>query len=171
LGQVCGRPGVLAGNFIDSKEGYFLQLFFKEIAKNHVLWVTLTAWLIAQFLKGVFYFFKEKRVNFRRFVGAGGMPSSHSALVASLATAIGLTHGWDSTVAALALIFAVITMYDAAGVRLAASRQAVILNKIMDEIFEEGEFHQERLKELLGHTPVEVIAGATLGIVVAALLI
>jgi acid phosphatase family membrane protein YuiD len=127
--------------------------------------------MLAQLLKVFFYFFIEKRINFRRFVGAGGMPSSHSALVASLATAIGLKHGWDSTETALALVFAFIVMYDAAGVRLAASRQAVILNKIVDELFEEGEFHHERLIELLGHTRVEVIAGAALGIVMAVLLV
>jgi acid phosphatase family membrane protein YuiD len=143
----------------------------REIVHNQILWVTLSASMLAQLLKVVFYFFKEKRVNFRRVVGSGGMPSSHSALVASLATAIGIKYGWDSTYAALALIFAFIVMYDASGVRLAVSRQAVILNKIVDELFEEGEIHQGRLKELLGHTPVEVIAGAALGIMMATLLI
>lgn len=131
----------------------------------------MTAWFLAQFLKGVFYFIKEKRINFRRFVGAGGMPSSHSALVSSLTVAIGETEGWSSPIAALAIVTALIVMYDAAGVRLAASKQAVVLNKMLDEVFEEGEFHQERLKELLGHTPVEVFAGAALGIVVALLLL
>ena len=146
-----------------------MRLFFKELAYNNVLWTAIFAWFLAQFLKGVFYFVKEHRINFRRFVGAGGMPSSHSALVASLATAIGLRLGWDNSLTAIAIIFALIVMYDAAGVRLAASRQAATLNKIIDELFEEGEFHQERLKELLGHTPVEVFAGAALGIVIAIL--
>jgi acid phosphatase family membrane protein YuiD len=145
--------------------------FFREISHNQVLWVTMSAWMLAQFLKVLFYFYKEKRINFRRFVGAGGMPSAHAALVSSLATAMGIKYGWDSTSTALALIFAFIVMYDAAGVRLAASRQAVILNKIVDELFEEGEFHQERLIELLGHTRVEVIAGAALGILMAVVLI
>lgn len=130
----------------------------------------MIAWFLAQFLKGIFYFFKEKRINFRRFVGAGGMPSSHSALVSSLTVAIGMAEGWDSPATALAFVFSLIVMYDAAGVRLAASRQAVILNKMLDEVFEEGEFHQERLKELLGHTPIEVFAGAALGVLVALLL-
>lgn len=147
-----------------------MQTFLREITYNHIIWSSLIAWFIAQFLKGVFFFVKEKRVNFRRFVGAGGMPSSHSALVASLATAVGIQEGWDSTGAALAIIFALIVMYDAAGVRLAASKQAITLNKMIDELFEEGEFHQEHLKELLGHTPVEVFAGAALGIVIAILL-
>jgi uncharacterized protein len=152
------------------KRGVGLRTLLRELAYNKILWTTLSAWTIAQFLKGVFYFIKEKRINFRRFVGAGGMPSSHSALVASLATAIGIQQGWDNATTALALIFAMVVMYDAAGVRLAASRQAVTLNKIVDELFEEGEFHQERLKEFLGHTPVEVIAGATLGIIIAVVL-
>lgn len=159
----------LTGNFRGS-EGIFLDDFFTGISHNQVLWVALSAWMLAQCLKVIFYFIKEKRINFRRFVGAGGMPSSHSALVASLATAIGIEYGWDSSNAAMAMIFAFIVMYDAAGVRLAASRQAVTLNKIVDELFKEGEIHQERLKELLGHTPVEVIAGAALGIVMAYLL-
>lgn len=144
---------------------------FKELPQNEILTTALVAWFLAQFIKGVFYFIKEKRVNFRRFVGAGGMPSSHSALVASLATAVGLRMGWDQAITAVTLIFAVIVMYDAAGVRHAASRQAITLNKMIDELFEEGEFHQERLKELLGHTPVEVIAGAALGIVMALILL
>lgn len=142
-----------------------------EIAHNQILWVALTAWFWAQFLKGITEYTKEKKINFRRFVsGAGGMPSSHSALVASLTTAMGITQGWDSPLAALALISALVVMYDAAGVRQAASKQAMILNKILDEMFE-GEFHQERLKELLGHTPVEVFAGAALGILTAILMV
>jgi acid phosphatase family membrane protein YuiD len=92
------------------------------------------------------------------------MPSSHSAFVSALATGVGLTDGWASTSFALALVFSLIVMYDAAGVRLAASKQATILNKMMQEFFDEREFHHERLKELIGHTPVEVIVGALLGI-------
>lgn len=146
--------------------------FFIGLPHNQILWTALTSWFLAQFIKGVFYFIKEKRVDFRRFVvGSGGMPSSHSALVSSLATAVGLEKGWDQAVTAVTLIFAAVVMYDAAGVRHAASRQAATLNKIIDELFEEGEFRQERLKELLGHTPFEVIVGAILGIVMAYLLI
>lgn len=148
-----------------------MGFFLKEIAANQILGVSLTAWFLAQFLKGIFYFLKEKRINFRRFVGAGGMPSSHSALMASLTVAIGITEGWHSPIAALAVVTALIVMYDAAGVRLAASKQAIVLNKMLDEVFEEGEFHQERLKELLGHTPIEVFAGAALGVAVALLLL
>jgi acid phosphatase family membrane protein YuiD len=144
-----------------------LKDFIKGLANNQILWTTLSAWLVASVLKVAFYYVKEKKINFRRFVGTGGMPSSHSALVAGLATAVGIRTGWDSVNAALAIVFALVVMYDAAGVRLAASRQAATLNKIIDELFEEGEFHQERLKELLGHTRIEVIAGAALGILIA----
>jgi acid phosphatase family membrane protein YuiD len=144
--------------------------FLKEVAVNHIIWTTMTAWFLAQFLKVFFYYFKEKRISLRRFVGAGGMPSSHTALVFALATAIGIQEGWETPVTAIAIIFALVVMYDAAGVRLAAGRQAATLNKMIDELFEEGEFHQERLKELIGHTPVEVFAGAALGIITAVVL-
>jgi acid phosphatase family membrane protein YuiD len=141
--------------------------FFKEIANNRVLWSTLFALLIAHILKGLYYFIREKKINFKRFFGAGGMPSSHSTIVAALTTSVGIQTGWDSIATAISIIVSMIVMYDASGVRRAAGRQAATLNKIIDELFEEGEFHQERLKELLGHTPVEVIAGATLGVVIA----
>jgi acid phosphatase family membrane protein YuiD len=147
-----------------------LRDFIEGLANNQILWSTLTAWMVASILKVAFFYLKEKKINFRRFVGTGGMPSSHSALVAGLATAVGLKDGWNSVSAALAIIFALVVMYDAAGVRLAASRQAATLNKIIDELFEEGEFHHERLKELLGHTRVEVIVGAGLGILIAVIL-
>jgi acid phosphatase family membrane protein YuiD len=132
--------------------------------------ISLTAWAIAQFLKGVWVLFKDRRINFRRFVGAGGMPSSHSAFVTSLGTAIGNISGWRSPLTALAWVFALIVMYDAAGVRWAAGKQAEILNRIVDDIYHNGRVREERLKELLGHTPVEVLAGALLGIIVAVLL-
>lgn len=142
-----------------------------ELVHNQVLRVSLIAWLIAQGLKGIQSIIKERRLNFRRFVGAGGMPSSHSAFVTALATSIGLTEGWETTTTALAVVFAFIVMYDASGVRRAAGKQAQVLNKIVDEFYLEGHVREDRLKELLGHTPVEVIAGALLGIVMAALLL
>lgn len=142
-----------------------------EFRYNQVFWIAFTAWLVAQILKGIICFIRTKRIDFRRFVGAGGMPSSHSAFVTSLAYCIGETEGWSSGVTALALVFAFIVMYDAAGVRLAASKQAKKLNQIMDELFEAGTFHQERLKELLGHTPFEVVMGALLGLGIAVFLL
>jgi len=139
-------------------------MIFSGFSRNIVFWNAFTAWAVAQILKVGFSFYRYKKLDLRRLVGAGGMPSSHSSFVSALATGIGIVEGWTSPLTALAVVFALIVMYDAAGVRLAASKQAITLNKIIDELFEEGEFHQERLKELLGHTPVEVIAGSLLGI-------
>lgn len=140
-------------------------------SENTVFWSAFFAWLIAQLLKGLFAIYKYKKLDFRRFVGAGGMPSSHSAFVTALATGVGIREGWASTTFALALVFSLIVMYDAAGVRLAASKQAATLNKMVKELFDEREFHHERLKELIGHTPVEVIVGALLGILIGWLLV
>ncbi|HHW11649.1 MAG TPA: divergent PAP2 family protein [Firmicutes bacterium] len=133
-------------------------------SENTVFWSAFLAWLVTQVLKGLLFLIKQKKLDFRRFVGAGGMPSSHSAFVSALATGVGLTDGWASTNFALALVFALVVMYDAAGVRLAASKQAQVLNKMVQELFGEREFHHERLKELIGHTPVEVIVGSLLGV-------
>ena len=135
-----------------------------RFSENTVFWSAFFAWLIAQVLKGLLALLRHKKLDCRRFVGAGGMPSSHSAFVSALATGVGLTEGWASTTFALALVFSLIVMYDAAGVRLAASKQAKTLNKMVKELFDEREFHHERLKEFIGHTPVEVIVGALLGI-------
>jgi len=141
-----------------------------SFSENSIFWNAALAWLIAQFLKGIITFCLKKKLDFRRFVGAGGMPSSHSAFVSALATGIGLTDGWAASTTALAIVFALVVMYDAAGVRLAASKQAATLNKMVEELFGEGEFHHERLKELIGHTPVEVIVCALLGIAVGYLM-
>ncbi len=113
---------------------------------------------------------REKRFNFRWFVGSGGMPSSHAALASGLATSIGIYHGFDSGLFAVAFAFAVITMFDAQGVRRQSGHQAGALNKILEDIYEQKGLQGDRLKELFGHTPVEVFAGAFLGIVVALLL-
>lgn len=124
------------------------------------------AWLLAQTLKVIGGVLREKRINFRWFVMSGGMPSSHSAAVSSLSTAMGLYYGFDSMIFCMAVVFSLIIMFDAAGVRRAVGRQASILNKIVDEISQQGQVPEARLKELLGHTPVEVLAGAFLGIAV-----
>lgn len=144
-----------------------VAIIIKGFLENVIFWNALLAWGIAQILKVLFELRHHKKLNLRRLVGAGGMPSSHSAFVSALTTGIGMEEGWSSPITALAVVFALIVMYDAAGVRLAASKQAATLNKIIDELFAEGEFHHERLKELLGHTPVEVIIGALLGILVS----
>ncbi|HIK16246.1 MAG TPA: divergent PAP2 family protein [Leptolyngbyaceae cyanobacterium M33_DOE_097] len=137
---------------------------FGAILHNHVLLVALAACFTAQGLKLIFDFMRHQKFNVRVLVETGGMPSAHSALVAALATGVGQTAGWASTEFAVAIVFAFIVMYDAAGVRQAAGKQARILNQILDEFFHEHELREERLKELLGHTPFQVIAGSLLGI-------
>ncbi|MCL1474851.1 divergent PAP2 family protein [Argonema antarcticum] len=143
---------------------------FGHILDNRVLLVALLACLIAQILKLVIHLIQHGKVTVRVLVETGGMPSAHSALVASLAAGVGQTVGWASAEFALATIFAIIVMYDAAGVRQAAGKQARILNQIIDELFREHPtFNEDRLKELLGHTPFQVIVGSALGITISCL--
>ena len=140
---------------------------------NKYLYLPFLVWFCIQTFKVIYELIKTKKFNFKRIVGAGGMPSSHSAIAMCIATMIGKAEGFDSNIFALALIFALVVMYDAAGVRRAAGKHAGILNSLM-EIFKEKEglkFKQTQLKELLGHEPTEVIAGAVLGIVVSLVMI
>ncbi len=138
---------------------------FGQIFNNHILLVSLLACFVAQGLKAIVELARNGKVNIRYLFSTGGMPSAHSALVGSLATGVGLVRGWDSAEFAVACLFAVIVMYDAAGVRQAAGKQARILNQIIDEFFQDGHnFNEERLKELLGHTPFQVFVGLALGI-------
>ena len=140
------------------------------IFHNYVLVVALLACFTAQGIKLIVELIKNRKVNFRYLVTTGGMPSAHSALVGALATGIGQTKGWSSPEFAIACLFAVIVMYDAAGVRQAAGKQAKLLNQIVDELFqEEHNLNEERLKELLGHTPFQVLVGLSLGISVSML--
>ncbi|EDX78417.1 conserved hypothetical protein [Coleofasciculus chthonoplastes PCC 7420] len=141
---------------------------FGNILNNQVLLVALIACLVAQLLKLLVELTKDRKFNLRTLVTTGGMPSAHSALVTALAAGVGQTMGWASPDFAIATIFAVIVMYDAAGVRQAAGKQARILNQIIDELFQEGkEFNEDRLKELLGHTPFQVIVGSILGVLIS----
>ena len=142
---------------------------YGTILHNQVLLVALLACFAAQGLKLVIDVFKNGKVNLRILLSSGGMPSSHSSLVAALATSVGQSQGWDSIEFAIASLFAVIVMYDAAGVRLAAGKHARLLNQIIDELYEGKDFNEERLKELLGHTPSQVIVGLALGVGIALL--
>ena len=138
-----------------------------EVQQNHVLIVSLVSWIIAQTLKLVVVLLQERKFDLWRLVSAGGMPSSHSALVSSLATEIGIKDGVQSSIFALGVVFAAVVMYDAAGIRQAVSIQARILNKILDDYFARQQWNEERLRELLGHTRIEVFVGAMLGILIA----
>ncbi|MGF1480457.1 MAG: divergent PAP2 family protein [Cyanophyceae cyanobacterium] len=137
-----------------------------DILNNQVLLVAVFACGLAQLLKAVIELIRNGKVTLGYLVTTGGMPSAHSALVGALATGVGLTMGWSSPDFAIACLFAVIVMYDAAGVRQAAGKQARLLNQIIDELFRGKELgeERERLKELLGHTPFQVFVGLTLGI-------
>ncbi len=130
----------------------------------------IICWFAAQVLKVITVLVTDKRIDFGRFIGAGGMPSSHSAFVTGLAVAIGLDSGFSSHMFSIAAVLALVVMYDAAGVRRAAGEQAKILNRLVEDWekrnYQNTEVH---LKELLGHTPMQVFAGAILGIAIAML--
>lgn len=138
-----------------------------QVGHNKILMVTLLGWITAQTVKVILGVIREKRFDFRWFIGTGGMPSSHATGASSLATATGFEYGFDSVYFALAASFAFVVMFDAQGVRRATGKQAHILNKIMDDIYWQGRINENRLRELVGHTPLEVFAGFFLGIFIA----
>lgn len=123
--------------------------------------------IIAQLIKFVTLLIRERRIDVRTLVTTGGMPSSHTALVVGLATSVGLLEGFNSVIFDVSLVLAMVVMYDAAGVRRAAGKQARIINQIIFDLQHSLSFKESRLKELLGHTPLEVVGGAILGILVA----
>ncbi len=120
--------------------------------------------LVLQGYKGLSLYLRTRHWNLRRFVETGGMPSSHSAAVAALSTSVGLENGFGSLLFGVTLYFSLVVMYDAAGLRRAAGRQAVILNRLIDEHFRFPERETQKLMELLGHTPFEVLVGALIGV-------
>jgi len=138
-----------------------------DVLSNVVLRASLVAWVSAQVLKFLWVLVVERRVDFARLVGPGGMPSSHTAFVSALATSTGLVAGWGSPLFAVALVFASIVVYDATGVRQAVGEQAEVLNRIIDDFYHGRSIHEGRLRELLGHSPVEALAGVVLGVVAA----
>ena len=130
----------------------------------------LSNW-IAQMIKTMRHLYVRKEFNISVMFGTGGMPSSHSSTVTAMATSVGLIDGFGSTTFAISACIAGIVMYDAAGLRRSASKQAIVLNKIIKELFSpEHLLSREKLKELLGHTKKEVVAGALLGIAVSMLM-
>ncbi|GMT45747.1 MAG: membrane protein [bacterium] len=136
---------------------------------NKILDVVFVAWFIAQFYKVFSSIIVEKKFNVKRLWETGGMPSSHSSTVSALATTIGISQGPASPLFAISVVFAIIVMHDAAGIRRAAGKQAGVLNslrKSLSKLFDE-KLGEVQLKELLGHSPLEVLAGAILGIAVA----
>ena len=138
--------------------------FFATIFQSKYVTVPALTWFIAQMAKLVFALVKYKELDFRRLYGTGGMPSSHTSYVVSLCVVIGKSAGANSAVFGLSFAFALIVMSDAAGVRQAAGKQAKLINTLMSTHFP-GEAFNERLKELIGHKPLEVLIGAILGLV------
>jgi acid phosphatase family membrane protein YuiD len=146
-----------------------LNIFY-EIINNKAIVIPVIAWFTAQCIKTIILSIRSRRIVVRRFFGSGGMPSSHAAFVVSLATVTGLNNGIDSNIFAITLALAFVVMFDAAGVRRAAGKQAAVINKLLhhqDITWDtpDGKPHLDMiLKELLGHTPLEVIAGAAWGV-------
>ena len=142
---------------------------FLELFRNNgleVLFLGVTAAFWAQVLKLFTFAFVDKRFNFKIFTTTGGMPSAHSAGVMAVSTTVGLIDGFTSVVFAVSFAFAMVTMYDAAGLRRAAGKTAACLNRMMDDFYKHDvQAIGGKLKELLGHTPFEVFVGAALGII------
>ena len=140
-----------------------------EIFTNKILIIPLFAWALAQILKTLIALFQGKGLDFRYLFSSGGMPSSHSVIVTALATTAGMVEGFDSAVFGISAILASIVLYDAAGVRQAVSQQAIVLNRIVREIRHREPLTkiEADLRELIGHTPFQVVVGALLGIIFA----
>ncbi len=140
-----------------------------SIFTNRVLIEALAAWSIAQIVKVPLEYLQTRRWNWSLLLRAGGMPSSHSALVAALAHGIGLHNGFNTPLFAMAFALAMIVIYDATGIRRQAGKHAEIINTMIQDLVEGHPLHEEQLREVLGHTPLEALAGTLLGILVAQL--
>jgi uncharacterized protein len=142
---------------------------FAELLTNQVLIISIASWVIAQVLKVIVVLVQEKRLAWNYFITSGGMPSAHSATVCAMTTGIAMVYGVSSVAFTISLVTAFIVMYDAAGVRQSVGQQSVILNRIVKEIhFRSPKDKMEHdLKEFIGHTPIQVVIGAILGILVA----
>jgi acid phosphatase family membrane protein YuiD len=141
-------------------------MMVNELLLNKVLVSAVIAWVIGQFLKFPLEFILNKRWNWGIMFSSGGLPSSHSALVTAVALSIGFQEGFNTSLFALSAAIAMIVIYDAAGVRRQAGIHAERINEIMRNFIESGHFPEEDLKEMLGHTPFEVISGVLLGVLV-----
>ena len=137
-----------------------------DLLTNKFLLVSLSSWFVAQVIKTILYALETKKLDINRLVGDGGMPSGHSATVTSLAVFSGLTFGFGSFQFAATAILAIIVCHDAMGVRLETGKQAVAINEILEafELIHPNKISEANLKEFVGHTPIQVIAGILLGI-------
>jgi hypothetical protein len=139
---------------------------WEGIFKNKTLWITLLSWCTAQGIKITIGLIKEKKFNFYWILRTGGMPSAHSAAVVALAYSLGKEVGFSSPFFALSCIYALITMFDAQTWRRSIGVQARILNRIIEDIHEKKKIGEDRIKELMGHTPIEVFVGAIIGVII-----
>ena len=148
------------------------MIFLTELAHNSIFISAVTGWLVAQILKTIIHLIVNKKFVAERLVGSGGMPSSHSATVCALATAAGIKYGGGSFEFAIAVIFAIVVMYDAMGVRRETGKQGKVLNEMMEVFTQMGKNIgvEKALKEFVGHTPIQVFMGAILGIIIALLI-
>ena len=131
------------------------------------LWCGVAGWTVAQLTKMLICLVESRRLDFRYLASTGGMPSAHSSLVSALTTALAVTEGADSPLFSISFVFAAVVMFDAQTVRAAAGKQARLLNQIVDELFKEHHLSETKLKELLGHTRLEVFFGMLTGIFTA----
>ena len=141
-----------------------------EILNNRIIQGGFLAWAIAQGLKVLLTLIISRKFDSTRLWGSGGMPSSHSSTTCALMMMIGFSEGFDSAIFAMAFAFSAIVMYDAAGVRRSTGKNAAVLNRLIDRLANDGTFDEEHLKELVGHTPIQVLAGALLGILIGTLM-
>lgn len=140
---------------------------YPGILHNTILFSAVVAWLVAQLIKVVINFMVHRTFDIYFLLSSGGFPSSHSATVSAVALGVGKYYGWDSPIFAVAAVFAMIVMYDAAGVRREAGKQAEVINQLVAGLYHQmSNLSQARLKELIGHTPLEVFAGGIVGIIV-----
>jgi len=139
----------------------------EELMENRILWTGIWAWAIAQLIKVFIELLRTKKINWTLIFGSGGMPSSHSSFVTAMSAAVGLNSGFNSAIFAVCSVISMVVMYDAAGVRRAAGKQAEVINMLVNSLENQGIALDKKLKELLGHSPIEVAAGALLGILVA----
>ena len=138
-----------------------------DLIHNQVVIAAVLAWMIGQFLKFPLEYLLNKQWNWGIIFSSGGLPSSHSSLVTAVTLTIGLQEGFGSAVFALSAAIAMVVIYDAAGVRRQAGIHAERINQIMSKFFESGQLPEKELKEMLGHTPFEVLAGILLGVIIS----
>jgi acid phosphatase family membrane protein YuiD len=137
------------------------------MVSNAVLWTAIASWAAAQLIKIIIEWVRKRKFNAALIISSGGMPSSHTSFVTAMTTYIGIREGFDSPIFAISVVFTMVVMYDAAGVRRAAGHHASAINTLFESLEAQGLKLDKKLKELLGHSPIEVAAGAILGITVA----